>query len=342
MASLDSGLSSPPGSRSSVCLGLESTYVCTHAQTRVHTCTHAQGPAPAPQSACVAKQMSRDSRSPSLAGHHQGDRQMDRQTGHAAPLFRPCLGDRWTDRPLCCQGVWTDGQPLAVQRPPGCASSARRLHLVEDAPQGAGVGTIPWGGSQRARVFWAPPARQEGPSTTGTAGGSQYAGMLLAPLPQMEGPSVPAMLAPGQHPGCLHSTSLCLIIHYAPVQSVHQGNKCSGIYFNRWRIIFCSPFNGHSEHRAARRRRAGGLCRARPAAPAQGGFLSCVGEFRSSKQEEGMKRGGKSCRAVPVRDALACGVAAPGLCQQQFWVPAPHAAAEQPLPPHTSRHSAAG
>lgn len=213
---------------------------------------------------------------------------------------------RWSGRP--------DRQPLTVRRPPSCASSARRLHLVEDASLRSRSGKLPLGVGASVRGS----ARHR--RRAGTAGGSLAGWRCWHPA---------GTLAPRL---CLHGLNNAL--HPC---AVTLRNKCGGIYFNRWRTIFFSSFNRHAERLPSQ-----GPCAAENGYGEQGyyavlilplryreDFFPRLGEFRFCKEKEGMKSRGKSRRAIPPAARPHRGFAGSGTGQLlPSWPSAPRATSQ--------------
>lgn len=195
--------------------------MCAH--TLTHACTHApKGRAGSP-SVCTAQHDEPHSRSPSLSGHRLGDGQMDRQTDRP-----PCIalwavpGRQMDGQTTARRDGRMDGQPLAIRHPTGGASSARRLHLVEDAPRRSRSGRPPLGVG---------PACVGPLGTAGVAAGSPAGWRCWHPA----APRLPRSASNGFH-------------NILRPRTVNQRNKCGGICFNRWRTIFFSSFTRHTEH----------------------------------------------------------------------------------------------
>lgn len=260
-----------------------------------------EGPHQAPRQRALQSTRGQDSRPPSLPSHLLGDRQTDRQTGHSAWLSRHRLGDRWTEGPL-----WG-------RRPPGGASSARRLHLVEDAPP------MSWRGKPALGVRGSPVG---------------WRCRLPAPplcLRGLRNTSRPCAAAPRNNHGGISSnrwrtafSSSCNraphsslrgvpVRHRTDAQSrrIAPGSSCCA----GTEQIHLSPFRGISIQQTRRKEWKVVLS---PAAPYQRTMPRAA-----VRQHRCFAGSGAGQPPAP-------------------WPPAPRAAAEQPFPPRTSRRSAAG
>lgn len=179
---------------------------CTHtrAYTRAHACP--QGPAPGLFELALQSETRQGSRSPALSWHHPGDRQTDRQTGCSA--WEP---DGQTDsQPTTRRGSRAGRQPPPGPAPTspgaaGCASAARRLHLVENPRPGVRSRSRPSVRGPRGSAW------PGGPPRAGDAGTEPAPGSFV----------------------CFSVLSNTL----RPC-TVTPRTKCGGIYFNRWRTIF--------------------------------------------------------------------------------------------------------
>jgi len=296
----------------------------THVQTHAHTCPRAHARSPV-----------------SLYCGVRGDSYPHR-----------CLGTAWeTDR-------WTDRQ-AALPRSPGTAweTDGQTDHGVSGRPDGRTAARRPVSSRQNIVCPQAPSRGRRSPKS--------WHGKTLPEEPAWEAAprhgsrrawdprhSQRAGAAGGSPAGwqCWHpAVSMGFTTHHAPVQLLRgikavefvstDGGQFSSRHFTPHRAPpFAGSLCGRGRARRAERRRA------RPAALFRRGFLSPhLGEF-SSTQEEGMKSGGKSCRAVPASDASGCGAAAPGLCRQRHRAPSavPAPSTSQPFARCASQRSAVG
>lgn len=185
---------------------LGAAHLCAWGQ-RARACAHArsdtgtrmtEGPRQVSGQLALQRETSRDSHSPSLSGHHLGDRWTDRQAVLQRSPGTAWETDRWTDRQAILQHspgtAWvTDGRTdhCALEWPAGQTAAHRpassQLRIV--CPQAPSCG----------RCFPEEPEWEAAPRC-----GSQRAGVRSAPPACRHGRRVPgrlAVLAPSRHPG---------------------------------------------------------------------------------------------------------------------------------------------